>query len=173
MYKFTCSTLSITALGRHLGLIFVLIFGLHFQLTAQLEVNRGQNAQQLIESLFGDGVFVSNLQVFGDTSLAIGSFDGTGSNIGLGSGVILSTGDVAQAENPGIFTANGFKAETDLPSPGWPELTNLVGIATQDAIVFEFLLGGLAVSPFKLSFASYLFLQILKDVTTLLIWPER
>ena len=42
-----------------------------------------------------------------------------------------------------------------------------------DATVFEFLLGGLAVSSFKLSFASYLFLQFLKDVTTLLIWPER
>ena len=138
MYKFTCSTLSIIAWGRHLGLISILIFGLTFQLTAQLEVNRGQSAQQLIESLFGDGVFVSNLQVFGDTSLAIGSFDGTGSNIGLGSGVMLSTGDVAEAENPGIFTANGFKAETDLSSPGWPDLTALVGITTEDAIVFEF-----------------------------------
>ena len=31
-----------------------------------------------------------------------------------------------------------------------------------DAIVFEFLLGGLAVSSFKLSFASYLFFAIFK-----------
>ena len=42
-----------------------------------------------------------------------------------------------------------------------------------DATVLEFLLGGLAVSSFRLSFASYLFLQFFKDVTTLLIWPER
>ncbi|MEM9932945.1 MAG: choice-of-anchor L domain-containing protein [Bacteroidota bacterium] len=137
MYKFTCSSLTKTQ-GRYLGLLVALLIGWSFPLSAQLEITRGQSAQQLIESLFGDGVFVSNLQVFGDTSLAIGSFDGTGSNIGLGSGVILSTGDVAEAENPGNFTASSYKAEEKLNTPGWPALDALVSRPTLDAIVFEF-----------------------------------
>lgn len=105
---------------------------------AQLVVNSGQNAQQLVENvLIGQGVQVSNIQFTGDP-LARGYFNGENSNIGLSEGVILSTGLVTDAIGPNgtPFTDQG----TDFSRPGYPALTAISGsqIGTKDAAILEF-----------------------------------
>ena len=44
--------------------------------------------------LLGDGVEASNHNFLGD-SIQIGFFDGTASNLGLNSGIVMSTGDIS------------------------------------------------------------------------------
>lgn len=105
---------------------------------AQLEVNNAQNPQQLVNDvLIGPGVEVSNIQFTGDPQ-ARGFFDGTDSNIGLGRGVILSTGKVTDAPGP-----NGTPISdqgTDFNRPGDPVLTSISGsiAGTNDAAILEF-----------------------------------
>lgn len=104
----------------------------------QLVVNTDQNPQQLVEEvLIGDGVEVSNIQFTGDPE-ARGYFNGTASNIGLGEGIILSTGKVTDAPGPNgtPFSDQG----TDFNRPGDPVLTAISGtnVGTRDASILEF-----------------------------------
>lgn len=100
---------------------------------AQIQVSDTMMAPQLLNALFGPGVAISNLQVTGD-SVALGSFDGTNSNIGLNAGVVMSTGHVLNIPyNTGAF------ASTALAQPGDPFLDQLAGgMNTNDACILEF-----------------------------------
>src|SRR4030095_595527 len=92
--------------------------------------------QQLAQLLAGPGVTVSNVTFTGAT-VAGGSFSGgLADGLGIDSGVILSSGDIANAagpnNSPGTTTANG--------TPGDANLNVIVGAghATEDAAVLEF-----------------------------------
>lgn len=81
-------------------------------LSAQLITNNGQTPQQLVQNvLLGQGVTVSNIQFTG-TPIAIGEFDGQNTNIGLKSGVVITTGTV---QNNG----NGPHGPNDIPNAGF------------------------------------------------------
>ena len=68
-------------------------------LFAQLTVSQ-QNAVNLVQNvLVGSGVTVSSISFQGAASM-IGSFDGSSSNIGLSSGIIMSTGRIQDAPGP-------------------------------------------------------------------------
>ncbi|MDP6908045.1 MAG: choice-of-anchor L domain-containing protein, partial [Flavobacteriales bacterium] len=103
-----------------------------------LDVDANYNPQQLIEDvLIGQGVQVSNIQFTGNAA-ARGYFDGTNSNIGLASGVIISTGRALDAEGP-----NGTPVSdtgTEFNEPGDAQLTAISGspLGTFDAAVLEF-----------------------------------
>ena len=101
--------------------------------SAQLSVTGGYTAQQLAEILVGPGFTVTNATLTGD-SVAAGVFDGTNSNIGATSGVILCTGDINIAVGPndqsGASVSNGM--------PGIPELDAIAGVTTNDAVVLQF-----------------------------------
>ncbi len=105
---------------------------------AQLQVDAGYTPQQLVEDvLIGGGVQVSNFQFTGNAQ-ARGYFDGTNSNIGLSSGIIISTGRVADAPGP-----NGTPVSdtgTEFNGQGDPELTAISGspLGTFDAAYIEF-----------------------------------
>ncbi|MDB4656227.1 choice-of-anchor L domain-containing protein, partial [Flavobacteriales bacterium] len=103
---------------------------------AQLTVDANYTPQQLVEDvLVGGGVEVSNFQFSGNAD-ARGYFDGTNSNIGLSSGIIISTGRVADAPGP-----NGTPISdtgTEFSGAGDLELTAIAGVATFDAAVLEF-----------------------------------
>ncbi|MGZ6971036.1 MAG: choice-of-anchor L domain-containing protein, partial [Thermoanaerobaculia bacterium] len=91
---------------------------------------------QLAQMLAGPGVTVSNV-TFTGANVAGGSFTGgVADGLGIASGVILSSGNVANAVGPntsdGITTANGTLGDADLNA--------IVGAGhtTFDAAVLEF-----------------------------------
>jgi gliding motility-associated-like protein len=103
---------------------------------AQLTVDESYTPQQLVQDvLVGQGVQISNVQFSGDAQ-ARGYFNGSNSNLGLGEGVILSTGRVADAPGPNGTPASDFG--TEYGRPGDSELASIAGFATNDAAVLEF-----------------------------------
>lgn len=88
---------------------------------------------QLAQTLAGPGITVTNATLTGSAA-ACGTFDGTASNIGMPSGVILCTGPITIA--PGPNNAGG--AGQDNGTPGNSQLNGLAGANTYNAIVLEF-----------------------------------
>ncbi|MFC2175684.1 choice-of-anchor L domain-containing protein [Bacteroidota bacterium] len=92
--------------------------------------------QQLVKDvLIGSGVQISNVKFTGNAS-ARGFFDGSSSNIGFESGVIISTGKAKDAEGPN--GTPGSDIGTPFGSSGDPVLTSISGVATNDAAILEF-----------------------------------
>jgi uncharacterized repeat protein (TIGR01451 family) len=89
----------------------------------------------LVESLTGSGVSTSNV-TYRDAGApqAAGTFSEDTNVVGLGDGVVLTTGDVANVVGPNdsdsAGTANGVAGD--------PDLSGLAGAATLDAAVLEF-----------------------------------
>ena len=100
---------------------------------AQLTVNGGLTANQLAQMLAGPGITVSNATLTGSPAAA-GSFDGSASNIGMNSGIILCTGPITLAPGPN----NTGSAGQDNGQPGNSQLNGLAGANTFNAIVLEF-----------------------------------
>ncbi|HRS54304.1 MAG TPA: choice-of-anchor L domain-containing protein, partial [Bacteroidales bacterium] len=103
---------------------------------SQLIVNTGMTPTQLVQNiLVGSGVTVSNVTFSGATN-SIGTFT-TGANptnLGITSGIILSTGNVTQAGGP----VSNF-ASTVNSTGSDPQLAALVpGYTIYDAAVLQF-----------------------------------
>lgn len=105
-----------------------------FVVQSQLVTTPSANATFLVNQLIGPGVVASNATL---TTLpnAAGTFNGAASNIGLPSGVILTSGDVANAVGPnlqgGITTAHGGPQDFQLSTLTAPD-------TTEDACALEF-----------------------------------
>lgn len=125
----------ISSLGRGLlrAMLILLVVGLSTEAKAQLTVAGGLNATQLAQMLAGPGITVSNAVITGDPTAA-GSFNGSASNIGLNSGVILCTGPTNIAPGPN----NSAGAGSDNLQPGNSQLNGLAGATTYNAFVLEF-----------------------------------
>ncbi|MCF8276278.1 MAG: choice-of-anchor L domain-containing protein [Flavobacteriales bacterium] len=108
---------------------------------AQLQIDASYTPQQLVENvLIGQGVQVSNFQFTGNAA-SRGFFDGSASNIGLSSGVILSTGRVIDAIGPNNTQAGSLAEDgTGFSTPGDAALTAISGLSvgTYDASILEF-----------------------------------
>lgn len=100
---------------------------------AQLSVVSNTDAQQLGNILAGNNINVFNASITG-APLQKGTFNFTGNDLGLNSGVILSSGNIFDAIGPN----NDSGTSTGFNTPGDPDLTNLAGFNTLDAVVFEF-----------------------------------
>lgn len=120
-----------------------------FALTAvssygQLTTASGQTPAQLVaNTLVGNGVAVSNVTYTGAPN-ALGSFNGAATNLGLSSGIILTTGTVLNTTG-GLGGAQGPHgpndeggAGVDNGQPGYAPLTNLAGATTYNAAILEF-----------------------------------
>lgn len=101
---------------------------------SQLTVTTGLSAQQLANILAGYNIQVTNASVSGNF-LQKGAFQYTGNNLGVNSGVILSSGNVMQAIGPNNSSGG---ASTGFNGAGNPLLTTLAGYQTFDAVVFQF-----------------------------------
>lgn len=108
-------------------------FGLTAPLTAQLTVTPVNNGQTLANNITANGVIVSNV-TFNCPTDAAGTFNGTNSNIGLGSGVLLTTGQANLAVGP---NSSGSTGNNNLGN-GDPVLDSLSGVMTFDACILEF-----------------------------------
>lgn len=100
---------------------------------AQISVDYSLTPTQLVQNvLLGGGVSVSNVTFTGGAEMR-GRFEGT-SNLGIDTGLILATGDIAVAIGP-----NNSGSESDGGGvAGDAQLDALVGSTTNDAAVLEF-----------------------------------
>jgi hypothetical protein len=87
----------------------------------------------LATQLVGEGVTVSNVTYTG-ADVAAGQFTGGTGIIGFESGIMLSSGDIADTVGPNSFDDTGV----DNLQPGDADLTTLAGVQTFDAAVLEF-----------------------------------
>lgn len=107
---------------------------LSFSIKAQLAVSSSITPTNLVNNvLLGPGVVAMNIQYTG-ASQAIGYFNGLNSNIGLKSGVILTSGVITNAIGPNNSTNKSAINNT----PGDPILTQICGQPTNDAAILEF-----------------------------------
>jgi gliding motility-associated-like protein len=104
-------------------------------INAQIAINNTLTAQQLLNVLVGTGVVVSNVQYTGSPA-AVGSFTNGGTtNIGLNSGIILTSGLVSIV--PGPNNQGGAGQNNNMP--GDPQLQGLIpGYTVYDASVITF-----------------------------------
>ena len=100
---------------------------------AQLNVTTGQTPTQLVQSILGTGVTPYNIVLTGSGSAA-GIFTCAGAcNLGMGNGIILSSGNATGVGGPAsTFVSAG------LGTPGSPLLNPIATGQTYDAITLEF-----------------------------------
>lgn len=88
--------------------------------------------------LLGDpGITVSNITFQGAPG-ALGRFNATGTNLGINSGIIMTTGTISGNTNGPIGPNNSASAGVDNNTPGYSILTSLVGRDTYNASVLSF-----------------------------------
>jgi hypothetical protein len=124
-------------LVNYSGLLITLIVVISVNVTqAQIMITSGEDVtpEELVAHLVGEGVQFSNVQYQG-ADHAIGMFtNGYSTNLGIGSGIILTSGSALAIQGPnynaGATTSNGM--------PGDPTLTGLAGQSTYDAAVLQF-----------------------------------
>lgn len=125
----------IRILGRCAG-VMLMVFSI--AATAQVTVTGSQNAAVLAQSLAGPGVTILN-PVLTCPNIANGVFKAALSNLGIDSGIVLTTGR-ASSENGTIGVDGGaFNfASTRNNAAGDQMLEPLAGQATHDACALEF-----------------------------------
>jgi len=90
--------------------------------------------EQLVNSLLGSGITVTNVKYTG-AKVAAGTFDGGSDNIGIKNGVVLSSGAVSSVVGPNKYTSTS----TSNGMPGDTDLNGLIpGYSTNDAASLEF-----------------------------------
>jgi gliding motility-associated-like protein len=116
--------------------LLICILGQPYQVRAQLTVSDSLGVNELIETLIGSGVDVFNLNITCDTTFALREFDGNAANLGLGRGLLMSTGLADSAIGPN--TSPSASLGGALGAPGYAPLDVLSGQTTFDACVIEF-----------------------------------
>lgn len=124
-----------------LSILFLCYSQLYF---SQLTTNSNVTPSYLVQSvLLGGGVTASGITYTGSVD-AIGSFNGANCNIGLGSGIIMTTGTVKNqtsllGNQQGPFGPNDQGgAGIDNGEPGDSQLDAISSASTQNAAVLEF-----------------------------------
>ena len=111
-------------------------FLLPILLNAQLTVNNTLTPQQLVQTILtgaNSDVIVSNV-IYTGAPNALGRFNGANSNIGLSSGIVMSTGSIFNAAGAN----NDEASSTEFGRPGYNLLNPLARGATNDACILEF-----------------------------------
>lgn len=117
----------------HIALLLI-----SFNSLGQLVTSTAQSPAQLVQNvLLGPGVTVSNITYSGSGG-AIGSFTANGTNLGINSGLILTTGTVINNGEGPQGPNNKPNAGIDNGAPGSPLLNSLGLGQTFNATVLEF-----------------------------------
>lgn len=116
------------------NIIIITLTFLSFFSQSQLVVDNSLTAHQLVNNILaGSGVQISNITYAG-SPLSIGSFDGSNSNIGFPSGIILSSGNVEDAIGPNNISNSGENNN----EAGDSDLDVTTGNLTHNAAILEF-----------------------------------
>lgn len=124
---------------RRLALLIVgvMSLGATAQALSVRDLNSGVTAQDMVNTLLGGGVTVSNIKYTGAPN-ASGLFCSGISSIGFDTGILLTSGDAANVIGPN----NSPAASKDNQLGGDPDLTALISVGvtnqTFDAAVLEF-----------------------------------
>ena len=120
---------------RYFNLILtLLVVGISNKAIAQITWTTGYTATEIVETLAGNGVEVDNATI-DCHNLAFGQFDCVDCNVGIDSGIILTSGRVSNIAGPNNLGSTG----TSNAWAGDPDLNALPGITvTHDACVLEF-----------------------------------
>lgn len=121
---------------KYLSIFIILLtsLGAHGQLVTQV-----RSATDLIQNvLLGDpNIIVSNITYQGSPA-AVGSFTATNTNLGISTGIVMTTGTVLNngfgPQGPNNKPDSGY----DNGTPGYQLLTNIVGRQTYNATVISF-----------------------------------
>lgn len=129
MIFFTCNKIAVCS-------FFILSLSLiSNDSSAQLTTNNAMTPTQLVQNvLLGAGITASNITFSGD-SAARGSFNGTLSNIGFTSGIILAAGNITNSNGPNNTDAQTTDFGTSSTDP---ELTAIASNTIYDAAILEF-----------------------------------
>lgn len=101
-------------------------------------VTSAQGAASLVQNtLLGPGVTVSNIHYSG-ASGAIGKFTANGTNLGINSGIVITTGTIANNGSGPQGPNNSTNSGVDNGYPGFGALTNQAGAQTYNAAILEF-----------------------------------
>lgn len=100
---------------------------------AQLSVDATPTAEELAASLVGSGVTISDVTLDCPDG-AFGFFECVDCNVGISSGIVLTSGDVTVAEGPNTGTGDTGA----WGAPGDADLSEVSGFETHDACVLEF-----------------------------------
>lgn len=121
-------------LYHYLAFCTLFFFGYTTTLTAQLNVDTALDDETLIQSLAGEGVLVSNI-IFDCPDEAYGWFECDDCNVGMGAGLLLTSGAAASASGPN----DGTVAATGNGNGGDADLDQIPGVlGTQDACSVSF-----------------------------------
>jgi gliding motility-associated-like protein len=105
---------------------------------AQINIAPSQTAAALAQKLAGEGVNISNATLT-CPAVANGLFHVVSSNLGLDSGIVLTTGRaVTESSNYGVNGLSAYLASTDNGAAGDAMLNVLAGQSTVDACDLEF-----------------------------------
>ncbi len=117
---------------RILLLLFIISTNLSY---SQLQINQGLTPSQLVHQvLVGSGVTISNVTYTGDLT-SIGKFDnGSTTNLGIYSGVVLTSGKATNTIGPNSSGSTGYNS-TGVSDP---QLAALITQTVNDASVLEF-----------------------------------
>jgi len=100
---------------------------------AQLVADATYTGQQLTDLIVGDGITVSNV-VLTCPNGGSAYFDGSATNLGMATGVLLTSGTVANA----ISANNDAGSSACNGAPGDPQVEGVAGETTYDACILEF-----------------------------------
>lgn len=127
-------------------------------LQSQIIVNPNNNGNQLAQILAGNGVTISNVNI-NCPGTSSGTFNCPNCNLGMSSGIALTSGDINLIPGPNNLAGSGV----DNLAPGDAQLTALAGgffASTYDACVLEFDMQVLSDSvEFRYSFGSEEYLE--------------
>lgn len=119
-------------------LIWTILFFLPLSVMGQLVTSQQSAASLVQNTLLGPGVTVSNISFAGSPS-AIGRFTAGGTNLGINTGVVITTGTIANNGSGPQGPNNQSNSGVDNNYPGFSALTNLVGgTSTYNASILEF-----------------------------------
>lgn len=105
----------------------------------QLVTSTAQTPNGLVQNvLLGQGVTVSNI-MYNGTPTSIGSFTAAGTNLGIASGIVMTTGTVLNSGDGPQGPNNNAGSGIDNNASGSPQLSNLIGgTATHNAAILQF-----------------------------------
>ena len=117
-----------------IGILFSFVALGFTQLNAQLQVQNGTSAQQMVQSITGENVQILN-PVITASDGAWGTFQSNVGNFQAQDGVLLATGLITNALGPNNTQG---KSTAFVGNNGDPKLTFVSGYATRDACKLEF-----------------------------------
>jgi len=119
---------------KRLLLIFISFLAV-IQLNAQLVINTAATPAQMVANMVGGGLTVSNIQYVGAAQASATFTGGGGTNLGINSGIILTSGNAALAIGPNNSGSAGAANGTGSD----PQLAALIpGYTVYDAATLKF-----------------------------------